>query len=347
MAKPASKTLIGGFVVGALALLIVALVVFGSGKFLQKRYPFVLFFEGSVSGLNVGAPVVFRGVKVGSVSRIVLQGDPKTAAVRIPVYIDFDPENFQPIDGKIGGYQRDPYAKLKTFVDAGLRGQLQTQSFLTGQLLVALDYFPDSVPRLVGGGDVPEIPTVPTKLEQIQKTLEKLPLEELVHSIASAAEGIENLVRGPELKASMVAIRKTAENAEQAVNRLAQAGEETLQSYNLLAKDAKGEIGALSAKVKSTVDDYGRLARDLDGEIGPLTKHIDATLQTAKIAIGEAEKALANAEKLTSPASPVMQSVIKTLDELNQAARSIRMLAELLERHPESLIQGKGGPKGR
>jgi paraquat-inducible protein B len=131
------------------------------------------------------------------------------------------------------------------------------------------------------------------------------------------------------------------------VSRLGKIGEETLQSYDLLGKDARKEINALSTKLKSTLEDYGKLARDANGQVGPLAKNIDATLETVRLAAKSAERTLANAEKLTAASSPVMQSVIKTLDELAQAARSLRILADYLERHPESLIQGKGGPKGK
>ena len=65
MSKPASKTLIGVFVIGAIALAVLAVVVFGSGRFFSEKMPLVMYFEGSVAGLNIGSPVMFRGVKVG------------------------------------------------------------------------------------------------------------------------------------------------------------------------------------------------------------------------------------------------------------------------------------------
>ena len=95
MSKGASKTMIGGFVVGAIALLLVAVLIFGSGKIFSQKVKLVLFFEESVSGLSLGAPVVFRGVTIGSVVGVELWTYPKEMKVLIPVYIEIDPARFK------------------------------------------------------------------------------------------------------------------------------------------------------------------------------------------------------------------------------------------------------------
>ncbi len=91
MSKQANKTMIGVFVLGAIGLALVAVVLLGSGKFFTKTYVAVCYFEGSVGGLNIGAPVVFRGVKVGSVRDVVLRYDPGKLTIQIPVFIEIDP----------------------------------------------------------------------------------------------------------------------------------------------------------------------------------------------------------------------------------------------------------------
>ena len=95
MSKQANKTAIGAFVVVALALGVAAIVVFGSGKFFVKKEVYVAYFQGSVKGLNVGAPVVFRGVKIGQVTKIMLYSDRRDMTVQIPVLLQVDPSNFQ------------------------------------------------------------------------------------------------------------------------------------------------------------------------------------------------------------------------------------------------------------
>ena len=95
MSKPANKTLIGAFVIGAIALLVIAVLIFGSGKFLKKTFHTVVFFEGSIKGLNEGAPVIFKGVKVGAVKEIRLIYDAANDSLRIPVIIELEPEKIK------------------------------------------------------------------------------------------------------------------------------------------------------------------------------------------------------------------------------------------------------------
>jgi paraquat-inducible protein B len=354
MAKPASKALIGGFVVGALALLVAGLLVFGSGRFLQKTYPFVMYFESSVSGLGVGSPVVFRGVKVGSVTDIALVANPETLAMHIPVYMELMPERIRVGNGGIA-HKRDPYGRLKELIERGLRAQLQTQSFVTGQLQIGLDLFPDKPAKYIGKGETPEIPTVPTKLEELAKTIEKLPLEQLVNEVFRAVEGIATVVRDPEIKEMISALKNTSQNLELVVQHTDERlgpvlsnAEKALSDYGKLAKDLDVRLTALASKGETAVDDYAKLARDLNGQLNPLAKSVEVTLEAARTALKNADKTLANTQNLTSKDSPLLREVVNSLDELNRAVRAIRVFAEYLERHPESLLQGKAGPsKGR
>ena len=93
MGRQARKTLIGAFVVGAVALAAAGITVFGSGRFFQKRFTFVMFFSGSITGLSVGSPVEFRGVRVGQVTKIAAVFDPGKLTITIPVYIEIDPKS--------------------------------------------------------------------------------------------------------------------------------------------------------------------------------------------------------------------------------------------------------------
>jgi paraquat-inducible protein B len=100
MSKKASKSLIGAFVLGALVLVVAAVVVFGSGKFFRQVKKDVMFFEGSVKGLQIGAPVMFRGVQIGQVTDIVLRINAKELIAFIPVYIEIYPQKIVPIEDK-------------------------------------------------------------------------------------------------------------------------------------------------------------------------------------------------------------------------------------------------------
>ena len=145
MSKPANKTLIGVFVIGAIVLAIIAVIIFGSGKFFAEKMPLVMYFEGSVAGLNVGSPVMFKGVKVGVVKDIVLRFDSNNISFLIPVYAELDPKRFHVI-GKIA----DETELDKELIKRGLRARLELQSMVTGQLMVDLDFYPDKPAKLVG-----------------------------------------------------------------------------------------------------------------------------------------------------------------------------------------------------
>ncbi|MEE8506260.1 MAG: MlaD family protein, partial [Kiloniellales bacterium] len=184
MAKKADPKKIGAFVVGAAVLVVVGLVVFASGQFFAKTRTFVLFFESSVGGLNVGAPVNFRGVRVGSVKDIVLRYNLGDDSLLIPVYVEFEP-------GRIEGVDLERPKSAKQLIERGLRAQLGMQSFVTGQLSVEFDFHPGSPVRLAGAEiEYPELPTLPSDMAKLKATITRvaekvsaLPLEEIIGEV--------------------------------------------------------------------------------------------------------------------------------------------------------------------
>ena len=223
MSKKANKTLIGAFVVGAVILLILSLVVFGSGKFFSRTIKYVLFFEGSVKGLAIGAPVTFKGVKIGTVKDITLVYDPHIRFAFIPVIIETEPDRIK------GAPLNRDRKNLQFLIDTGLRAQLEIQSFLTGQLAVTLDFFPDKPARLLGLiKDYPEIPTIPSPLGELQKNIGDIPVKEIsldlqesMHSLNIALKesretiifDVENTLR--EVAEAARSVRLLAEHLEQ------------------------------------------------------------------------------------------------------------------------------------
>ena len=164
----ASPTVIGAFVIGAIALIVIGLLVFGGANWFAKRNTFIAYFPGSVKGLRVGAPVDFRGVNIGQVTDIRVAFNPKDVTAQIPVVLQLDPSR---IDVAGMPRARSDQEQVKELIDAGFRAQLQSQSLLTGLLFVNLDFQPDTPVRLVGGEQpYPELPTIPSGLEELQAT---------------------------------------------------------------------------------------------------------------------------------------------------------------------------------
>ena len=188
MSKKANMTAIGVFVVGAIFLLIVGISVFGSGRLFQRSDKYVLFFDGSVKGLSAGAPVVFRGVKIGSVKSVNLLYDSATRDVYIPVVIEVELSRVKGIREKVG------YPNYGRLIEEGLRARLDIQSFVTGQLLVSLDFYPDTPAKLAGiMPQYPELPTIPMS-KDIFAIAQELPIKEIGNNIREATAGINKLV---------------------------------------------------------------------------------------------------------------------------------------------------------
>jgi paraquat-inducible protein B len=164
----ANPAVVGGFVVGAIALIVIGLLLFGGTGWFVQRNQYVAYFPGSVKGLQVGAPVDFRGVTIGQVTEIRVQYDPQKVSARIPVIMEIDPTQIEVVGRDQAVAQS---AEPERLIEAGFRAQLQSQSLLTGLLFVNLDFYPDKPTRLVGGDEpYPEIPTIPADLEQLQQS---------------------------------------------------------------------------------------------------------------------------------------------------------------------------------
>lgn len=353
MSKPTNKTLIGVFVVGAVALIVAGVLVFGSGRFLQKTIKFVMYFEGSVKGLNVGAPVVFRGVKVGTVTDILLRFHPADAAFRIPVFVKIEPERVEVIGE--APTREDPQRIRDFLVESGLRARLQMQSLVTGQLMVELDFHPDKPVKLVGGDTgYLEIPTIPSPLKELSKTIEEAPIKEIFKGLLSAVEGIEEIVNSPEVIGAIRSLNQVLEDARMLVRNiddqvapLASSIERTVRDTRKLVLNVNAQIPPLTSSIKETVEDYGKLARDVDVQVAPLASSIEETLEKTRAALEQARKSLAVAEDDLAEDSPLLVELDNTLKEVGAAARSIRLLADYLKRHPEALLKGKGKSGGK
>ena len=148
MGSKINPTTIGAFVVSAIVLAVAGVLLFGGGKFFQEKLPFVLFFDSSVVGLNVGAPVIFRGVQIGQVTEITAIADPQTFDVRIRVKTEIVRGVIKV--GEEGQRFEDQRQGMEGLIRKGARATLRMQSFVTGVLYVAIDYFPDTPVTLLG-----------------------------------------------------------------------------------------------------------------------------------------------------------------------------------------------------
>ena len=320
MSKPASKTLIGVFVLGALALAVIALVIFGSGKFFERRITYVMYFDGSVKGLNIGSPVVFRGVKIGSVKDIELKADVKDFKLFIPVYVQVEPQKVKVMKGAPGQGQY-----IEELIKKGLRAQLEMQSIVTGQLMINVDFFPDKPARFVGlDPEYPEIPTISSPLDEMLKTAQELPLKELFDRLLKSIQGIEKIANSPQMTASLDSLSESLKESRKILTKI------------------DHEIGPMMANLKEASSSIKTIADNSEG----VPASVEKTLATAQDALKQAEKTFLSVQNLASNNSVLVYQVDTALEEVSKASRSVRSLSDYLYRHPESLITGKKPAKG-
>jgi paraquat-inducible protein B len=320
MSRRANPTLIGAFVVGAVVLAIAAVLLLGSGDLFVTKPRFVLYFKGSVKRLNVGSPVNFRGVNIGTVTNIRLVMGTSASDIRIPVIIQINPESFLRSEQMVTQMSTQSKRNLDKLIKAGLRAQLQLQSLLTGQLFIQLDFYPGTPADLVGDDKYPEIPTIPTPIEKITRKLEDFPVEKIMNDIISTSEGLNALVNSPELHQAVVSL------------------DQTLQSINVLVTSP--ELQQSIASLHTALDDLATLARHLDGRLEPVSADIRTVLNETRLAMAQARATLESAQHLVNDQN-LLYSVDNALMEITSAARSVRDLSDFLERQPQSLLRGK------
>jgi paraquat-inducible protein B len=325
MAKKANPKLIGGFVVGAVALAVVGAIAFGGGKFLSPKAKAVMYFrESSLGGLDIGSPVTFRGVKIGSVTGLTVQYDVDKQTLQIPVHIEIELDKVEVVSG-----HRD-IKNIETLVERGLRGQLVVQSFVTGQASIDFNFRPETPITLVGAepGTL-ELPTIPSDIDllkaNVTSVLQKiaaLPLEQIASETLATVKSANELVG----------------NLNTQVQPLSDNLKGALDEATLTLKEAHARLelrnGEPMQNLNETLADARRLIDDLNNNIGPLAKDTLATLEQAR-------HTLLAAQATVSPDSTLYFQLNRTLREIQAMASSIRAFADYMQRHPDALLTGK------
>lgn len=314
MNQRVSPTLIGAFMLGAVLLGVMAAVLIGSGRLFRRTVPFVLYFPSSVNGLRVGAPVKFRGVEIGTVDDIRIRLEADQTVNRIPVIIGVDPKKITSLGGRETILNSS--AEYDQAINNGFRAQLQTESFVTGVLFVALDYFPGSPAILVQQPrtrrfNYREIPTEPSSTEkarvaltQVLTKLAESDLGGLVDSARLAVSELHQLVGSPDLKRTI------------------------------------GSLDDVAARLGEAAGNVSQLATGLDSNVSSLTAELRQTSVEARATIDQAGRVLQHTDAVFSD-SPVLYELPRTLQEVSAAARSVRLLTGYLERNPSALMFGR------
>src|SRR5271156_6498231 len=300
---PSKPAMVGSFILGALALGVIAILAFGGMNLFAHKLRVVVVFSDSIAGLEVGAPVTFRGVRIGRVEKMRLHIDLHRQTSWLPVYLDLDLDLIAWADG-VGGKRAD----LQEAVDSGLRAQLVSQGLVSGEMSVNLDYRPGTPALLAGRAeDAFEIPTVPSDLQDLKDQLLKLDLPEIGHKAREVLSSVQHVT--DELGAR--------------IGPLA----DDLHTTLVTATDAVHRLQLDSAR---TLGDVDRLANESRQQIATNGNDLDQVLKKAEEATGRADTLVESLNDMTSPRSDLQAS----LRDLAASAGSMRGLTHDLERNP-------------
>jgi len=335
LSKKANPTIVGAFVLTAIVLTVAALVALGNIKFRENKFRCVAFFTGSLYGLDIGAPVTFRGVTIGRVAAIRIIFDQEQNNYIIPVYVDI--EQSPDVDGKTSenSPSQNPRQIMLQLIDQGLRAQLKISSLLTAKLYIDLAIHPKTEAHLHGtAAGLLEIPTMPSGLEQITQRLESLPLNDIINKTVAALDGINSLINAKETRNVVTSL------------------ETTLGNLNGLLTRADAEFPTLAAELKKGLANFATLSatattllRTADKELPPMSAELKHLLAGLNVTAGALTKTLNNIDQLTAKDSLLAYQVAASLREIERAAASIRQLTDYLQQHPNALVFGQGEDK--
>jgi paraquat-inducible protein B len=295
---------VGSFILGALALGVIAMLAFGGMSLFAHKLRVVVVFNDSIAGLDVGAPVTFRGARIGRVEGMRLHIDIHRHMSWLPVYLDLDLDRIAWADGSVGGKRAD----LQAAVDSGLRAQLVSQGLVGGDMSVDLDYRPGTPAQLAGrADDVFEIPTVPSDMQDLKNQLLKLDLPGIGRQAREVLSGVQHVT--DELGARIPAL---ADN---------------MHTTLATATDAVHRLQLDSAR---TLGDIDRLANESRSQIATNGNDLDELLKKAGEATGRADELVASLNDMASPRGDLQAS----LRDLAASAGSLRGLTRDLERNP-------------
>jgi paraquat-inducible protein B len=331
--RRANPRLIGGFVIGGIGLLVAAALVFGSFTFFEPTQRFVVFLEGSVDGLTVGSPVLFRGVPLGQVVEIGIRYNPADKSFEIPVIIQIRPDVIQKYSPP-----STVAAGLKQLIDQGLRARLESASLVTGSQVVQLNFYPDTPVKLVKT-DLPydQIPTLPS------------PTQQLMSSVGTAAQDLPTLIK--EGIATLDRIQKVVSPENQkAISTIL----ENAASMMITLRADAVSIGPVIGRADSVLAGVNQLTGHLDGVVEGNREDIRASLHNFRQATASADKLMDQLNGVVADnRRPIRQFTEGSLPDLSAliidtrtAVGKATTILDSIERNPARFLFGNKMEQG-
>jgi paraquat-inducible protein B len=303
MTSAVKPAIVGGFILSGLVLGIGAILLFGSTHLFNPVVPAVVYFQGSVANLDVGAPVTFRGVKVGTVTGVSISLDMSDLTARIPVYLELDPS----LIFLVKGASEETETGFERLLKAGLRAQLSMQSLITGKLRVDLDIQPGLQAAAGGDRNRPEIPSIPSQIQTIESEIANLPLKEMVENARLALASIQRVA--DELPRQIAPLTDS-------LKQTSDAAQTTLWSIDQLAATSRQQVSLTGAQMAQLLDSSDRMVRDTDALMLSL-------------------------QEMSGRDSPMRSELDAAIRDLAASASSLRGFTREIERDPSALLYGR------
>lgn len=329
MSKQTNPTIIGAFVLGAGIIAILGISIFTSGQFFSAKSKYVVYFHESVNGLSVGALVKMQGVPIGKVTDIQVQLDPKTKQILTPVFIEIEHKKCRQL--LIYKKLSDKQPMMAQLVSDGLRLQLQYTSLVTGKLYIETLLSPDSPISLSHlNNDFTELPAITSKSAEVQKNIsnvirevQDIDIKEFFSEIMLAFRNIKELTGSEDTRKAMHALSVSTQELQK-----------FMITFNQHSK-------AIVMHADKTFKYSSSAMQKLDNATGPILADIQDTLAHTNTTLETFQVSANNIGEVFNKDALLQQNLNSTLTELRRAAKSLRLLADFLERHPEAIIRGK------
>lgn len=332
MSKQANPTLIGGFVVGAATLLVVGTAIFGGSELFKERFAFVAFFDEQTTGLKVGSNVVANGVRVGYVSDIALLIDEDTYETLTRVTLEILPDAYVPVrNGEPVASNEERMLGYRELVEeAGLRAQLEIESFITGQLLVKLEHRPDTPAAMRGvNTPYPEIPTIRSDIQEILDRIQSWAMDvrdsvdigELSTNLNAALSSFAELAASDDLRESLDGLNRL-------INQIQTRSIATNTNYTL------ADVGMAAEAISEILENTDASVTEIAADLQPVLISLNDT-------ISEANRTLALANRQLRGDTEEIYQIQATFREVEKAAQAMREFFDYMERNPEAFLRGK------
>lgn len=359
MASNRRYAMIGMFVIGALLIASIGIALVSGVGLGRTKVQALMVFRGNVNGLEVGTPVNFRGMKIGEVRRVRTIYEPDTKHVVFPVYAEFTGTIEVPgYDNKsTDGIRR---AWLVEMIGRGLRAQLQTKSFVTGQQMIMLDFQPDveaSYAKI--DPSLLEIPTALSSNEAMLDALKELPVRQIAFEGQRLISQLNGLLGDKDgkpgaltlllqqlndtsgaLKAAVPALNDEAAQSLRELRRTLQSGRVAVEAIGKAGKTLDSQVARSADSLAATLGDVSNASTELQRAAGKSGQSIDQTLGRLNESLERLDRSMARIEYSLSEDAPLTAGLSNSLLEVRSAAQSLRQTADSLNRRPDSLLFG-------